>query len=243
MNDKDGVTKAMLLASILACCKHARVLPDHIKWQLNTYTNWNVSMIVARYLFSINEWDPFLCVNSIGIFLGFRTAFAQGLDDNLRKKLASMEFRISRKQFLMGDFIMHTLPAIGTTALMVHKKRKIKFINVTYGMTLLSWFVFRQVGQLDASNIYVPHPWKRSWLAVITGMMLAPEFVNSLQQNKKSRLFIIVFLFLLPYLSTKLDPNLKKTYNFEYILTKHNSQRPTKMKRVISTPNNIPSST
>ena len=40
----------------------------------------------------VYAWDPFLCVNSIGIWLGFRTAFTQGLDENLRKKITKSEF-------------------------------------------------------------------------------------------------------------------------------------------------------
>lgn len=232
--DKDGVTKAMLFASILATCKNSEIFPKHIKWQLNAYTNWNLSMIFARYFLSIKEWDQFLCVNSIGIFLGFRTAFTQGLDDNIRKKLCSMGFRLSKLQFFIGDMVVHTLPAIGMASLMVHQKRKIKYVHVTYAMTLMTWFTFRQVGKLDVSDIYVPHPWKRAWFAAFTGMILSPELISSIQQKNIKKINIILILFLFPYLLTRLDPKLKNKYDFEYILEKNTKKYISNIKRSVS---------
>ena len=44
-------------------------------------------LIALRVVLGIKEWDQFLCVNSAGIFVGFRTAFAQGFDENIRCKL------------------------------------------------------------------------------------------------------------------------------------------------------------
>ena len=56
------------------------------------------------------QWDPFLLVNSIGILLGFRTAFCQGLDDNMRKKIAGLGLPLPRWLFKILDHICHTVP-------------------------------------------------------------------------------------------------------------------------------------
>ena len=176
----------MIVAATIAGSKHIGLLPEHIKWQLNAYTNWNVSMLLIRWLYNIEEWDTFLCVNSIGIYLGFRTSFANGLDDNIRKKIKNMGSHLTRKQFLVGDFIVHTLPAILTTATLVQNKKKIPRISLTYALTLSTWFVFSQVGKLDASDIYVPHPWKRGWFGVLTGMLAAPQLVDCLLYTSPS---------------------------------------------------------
>ena len=224
-NDKDGVTLAMIVAATLAGSKHIGLLPEHIKWQLNAYTNWNVSMLLIRWLFNVEEWDTFLCVNSIGIYLGFRTSFANGLDDNIRKKIKSMGLDLSRKQFLFGDFIVHTLPAILTTATLVQNKKRIPRISLTYALTLSTWFVFSQVGKLDASDIYVPHPWKRGWFGVLTGMLAAPQLVDSLQSNKKGKLLLVILSMIIPYLTTSLDKELTKKYGFEYNLNRLKKQK------------------
>ena len=66
-----------------------------------------------------------------------------------------MGLNLTRKQFLLGDFIVHTLPAILTTATLVNNKR-IPKISLTYALTLSTWFVFSQVGKLD-KVIYMCH--------------------------------------------------------------------------------------
>ena len=220
MEKYDNVTVAMSIVAALACCKNANIFPDHIKWQLNAYTNWNFILFITRYLLSIREWDPFLCVNSIGILLGFRTAFAQGLDDNIRKKINNMGFKLSRVEFLLGDFIFHTFPAIFTTYNLIKEKRRVPCRSVTYALTLSTWFAFRQVGKLDASDIYVPHPWKRGWLGAIVGMICTPSLIDASQNYKKRKLFLTLLFMSIPLFSTSLDKNLHKKYNFEYLLPK-----------------------
>lgn len=219
-HDAHNVTGAMVIAGLLACCKDVRILPERIKWQLNAYTNWNLSLILARYVLDLQEWDGFLCVNSIGIFVGFRTAFAQGLDDNIRKKLTCMGLPLTRLQFKCADILVHTIPAIATTYNIVKRKRNIPFVTVTYAITLSTWFVFRQVGKLDASEMYVPHPWKRGWLGAFVGMALTPSFVNALHGRNTKKLLVCLLGFLLPYLSTKMDLALKNTYDFEFICSR-----------------------
>ena len=83
----DDVTKAMMIIYMLALCKNLKAndLPKHIIWQLNAYTNWNLILIVCRYLYSLDSLDPFLFVNSLGILTAFKTGFCQGLDQNIRK--------------------------------------------------------------------------------------------------------------------------------------------------------------
>jgi len=216
----DDVTVAMTVVTVLACCKNASIFPDHIKWQLNAYTNWNVILFIIRHLLSIQEWDQFLCVNSIGIWLGFRTAFAQGLDDNIRKKLCKLGLKLSRFEFILGDFITHTFPALITSYTLIHKKKTINSRAVTYALTLSTWFVYRQVGKLDASDIYVPHPWRRGWFGVIIGMMCAPSLIDACQNSKKYKLLMTLLIMSVPLLSTHLDKNLKRNYDLEYVLPK-----------------------
>ena len=228
--DNHGVTAAMIVASSLACCKHIGLLPKEIKWQLGAYTNWNLTMIVIRYLLSFKEWDPFLCVNSIGILFGFKTAFCQGLDENIRKKLNSMNFKhckLSRMQFVLADLFVHTVPAIVTTTYVIHNKIKIPSITVTYALTLSSWFAFSQAGNLDVSQIYVPHPWKRAWLAAVISMILTPKMIFYAQTKQFKKFLCVILGMTIPLLTTKLDPNLQKKYNFEFISAKANQ---TKMK-------------
>lgn len=217
-SDPHNVTLAMLVAGVLACCKDASI-PERVKWHLNAYTNWNLALIAIRYALSIHEWDPFLCVNSIGILMGFRTAFAQGLDDNIRRKLNGMGGRhIARHHFLMCDFLVHTLPAAYFATKMVHQRRRIPMVSITYAITLSTWFAFHQGGKLDASHVYVPHPWKRSWIAAVASMALTPAIVESAQASKKLKLAICILGVLLPYASTRLDPTLKRTYDFECLV-------------------------
>ena len=197
-DDKDSVTLAMVVASTLAASKHIGILPDYIKWQLSAYTNWNLILLVLRWMLDINEWDPFLCVNSIGIYLGFRTSFNNGLDDNIRKKLNMMGFCLSREQFVFGDFMVHTIPALLTTYTLVKKNKQIPIVSLTYALTLSTWFVFLQAGKLDASDIYVPHAWKRGWISVIIGMLMAPHLVNSIQHRKKYKFLCVILTMLLP---------------------------------------------
>ena len=62
----------------------------------------------------------------------------------------------------------------------------------------------------------MPHPWK-SWFGVLTGMLAAPQLVESLQNKKKGKLLFILSM-MIPYLSTRLDKELTKKYGFEYNL-------------------------
>ncbi len=225
----------MLVAISLASCKHTTFLPTLFKWQMNAYTNWNLTLLITRMVLSIREWDPFLCVNSVGILLAFRTAFTQNLDDNIRKKLNKMNaFQFSRPAFLVCDFIVHTLPALAMSGMMIHQKRKIPFVSVTYALTLSTWFVFHQVGHLDASTIYVPHPWKRGWLAAVLGMLLTPTMIHSAQTRQKHKFLLAVFTTLLPYVSTRFDPDLKKKYDFEHILAEQSKKAEDTPKRCAS---------
>ena len=235
-NDKDGVTLAMMVAATLASSKHSGIFSEHMKWQLSAYTNWNVSMLLIRWLLNVEEWDTFLCVNSLGIWLGFRTSFANGLDDNIRKKIKNMGFHMTRKQFLLGDFVVHTLPAILTTLTLLKNKKRIPIISLTYALTLSTWFVFSQAGKLDASDIYVPYPWKRGWFGVITGMLSAPQLVDSLQYNKRGKLLLVIFSMMVPYLSTSLDKELIKKYGFEYNVNIVKAKRKKEISKTMSEP-------
>ena len=222
--DADNVTGAMIIACALATCKNMHFLPQHVKWQLNAYTNWNIIFLLVRGILSIQEWDPFLCVNSIGIFAGFRAAFCQGLDDNIRKKMVGMGLPLSRTHFVIGDHVTHTLPACFMFGLMVKHRRRVPLRTVTYAITLMSWFAFRQCGSLDTSSVYVPHPWKRSWFAAVVSMLATPALLDSIQKRTRGKTVVCILLMLLPYMFCRLDPSVRKTYEFEYICKAHTNR-------------------
>ena len=85
--DRYNITLGVLAAFALAGCKDLPPRWTHrfVRWSLNAYTNWNLAFVLLRYALGQTQWDPFLLTNSVGIFLGFRTAFVQGIDENMRR--------------------------------------------------------------------------------------------------------------------------------------------------------------
>lgn len=225
---------ALLIVSILASFKNTKYLSPHLTWQLNAYTNWNLILIFARILLKITEWDQFLCVNSVGIWFAFNTAFCHGLDENIRKKLKSLDFSLSPREFKAANFVVHTLPMIGTSMHLINNKKRISFVNVSYALILATWFAFRQNGKLDASKNYVPHPWKMSWLAGILSMIMCPHAINAAIDKKWKLLTGIVFALHIPYSIVIMDDDIRKKYNFEFLLQQNNkiaAKEKTKVKR------------
>ena len=151
--------------------------------------------------------------------------FAQGLDDNLRKKFGVFGVQLTRAQFLVLDHVAHTLPAALLVAACVRRGLRVHPLNSVYALGLATWFSFRQGASLDASAIYVPHPWKRLWLAGTVSMVLTPSLVNALVARRHGRAALLAATLLLPYLTTKLDPDLKKKYAFEYALQLQQARR------------------
>ena len=91
-----------------------------------------------------------------------------------------------------------------------------------YAFILSTWFSFRQSAQLDASDLYVPHPWKRAWLGIVTGALTTPSLVDALIDGKRRKLLLCIGALIAPWLMAKLDPNLRRTYNFENRLKEAN---------------------
>ena len=56
-------------------------------------------------------------------------------------------------------------------------------MNSVYALTLSTWFAFRQSASLDVSDIYVPHPWKRSWVAILVAVLATPRLVDALMRD------------------------------------------------------------
>mmetsp|Transcript_21799 Transcript_21799/g.32449 ORF Transcript_21799/g.32449 Transcript_21799/m.32449 type:complete len:183 (-) Transcript_21799:351-899(-) len=152
----------------------------------------------------------------MGILAGFRTAMTQGLDDNMRHKIASYGLPLPRPVFMALDHAVHTLPSVVLITRLVQQNRHVPQMNALFSLILSTWFAFRQSAKLDSSDIYVPHPWRRTWLAILVSALSTPALVNSLIAKSSRRTAIIGLVMLLPYLSTRLDPNLRSTYNFEY---------------------------
>lgn len=213
--DKFNLTLGVLGCIGLASCKDAKSLHPFVRWSCNAYTNWNLAFILLGTLTGQKQWEPFLLVNSVGIFLGFRTAFCQGLDENMRKKVRDLGLDLTRARFLFADHMCHTAPVIALLYALVKRKQRIHPMNSIYAIILSTWFSFRQSAQLDASDLYVPHPWKRAWGAIFTGIALSPPLVDALIRRKHGKAALCVLGLAMPWLLAKLDPELRSKYNFE----------------------------
>eukprot|EP00929_Paragymnodinium_shiwhaense_P037919 TRINITY_DN20114_c0_g1_i1.p1 TRINITY_DN20114_c0_g1~~TRINITY_DN20114_c0_g1_i1.p1 ORF type:complete len:268 (-),score=37.91 TRINITY_DN20114_c0_g1_i1:769-1572(-) len=217
--DRYNLSLGVLVAFVLASLKDAQFVPAFIRWNIGAYTNWNLILITVRAFLKQEQWDPFLCVNSMGVFLGFRTAMAQGLDENMRKKLEKMlPIPFPRWQFLISDHIVHTLPPIYFVAALVKRGQRVSLMNSLYAATLATWFSFRQQAKLDSSGIYVPHPWRRAWFAIFTAMGVTPFLVEGLIKRSARSVVACVLALMVPWLTSVCDPNLKKTYTLDFML-------------------------
>lgn len=216
--DPYNISLGALAASILASLKDLPGLPPFLQHQFNAYTNWNLTFIGMRLLLRQEQWDPFLCVNSVSIWLSWKTGFAQGLDDNMRKKFALLGLPLSRPTFVAADHLVHTLPALAFLVHLVRSRRRVAGLNSVYALVLASWFSFRHGAKLDASEIYVRHPWKRAWLALVVGVFTTPHVVDALVDRRGKRLALLLALLTLPWLTTRLDPRLKRKYDFAFAL-------------------------
>ena len=168
----------------LPLCHCRSPLPsfDSHAWQ-SAFTNWNLAFLLLRYALAQKQWEPFLLVNSIAIVSGFRTAFAQGLDENMRKKLEPMfraEFGLDmpRWLFIGLDHLVHSVPAAILLGSVLARRQRVHPMNSVYVLMLYTWFSFRQSATLDVSSVYVPHPWKRAWAGVLSALLITPSLVS-----------------------------------------------------------------
>ena len=220
VNDKDGVSYAMFLAFSLAFMKDIQQVPPIVQNQIKAYTNWNLFMLLFRNLFSLKQWDPFLCVNSMSILLSFKTAFANGLEENLRDKMKIHGLQLTKLQFILGDLLVHHLPAAFFLYNIIRYKRTIPQVSTTYALTLSTWFAYCQVGNLNGSDLYVPHPWKRAWFSFFVTSLLTPKLTQYIIQKDKYKTILCILGLILPLTLSRLDSKMKDKYNFEYKLKK-----------------------
>mmetsp|Transcript_5562 Transcript_5562/g.17090 ORF Transcript_5562/g.17090 Transcript_5562/m.17090 type:complete len:298 (+) Transcript_5562:93-986(+) len=240
--DPFNLTLGVLVASLLAACKRVPGLAPLVQWQLNAYTNWNLIFIMLRLALKQKQWDPFLAVNSVGILVGFRTAMAQGIDENMRTKIRHLGLPLSRRTFVCLDHLLHTVPPALLVSHLVRRRKRVPLLNIVYVIGLSTWFNFRQSGlahaprrvprlpelpmvcvhrqsgHLDASEIYVPHPWRRTWVSILVGCAATPPLVDALIRKERWRVLALASAMLLPYLSSSLDPRLRQRYFFEFQL-------------------------
>jgi len=90
-------------------------------------------------------------------------------------------------RFVCLDHLLHTVPPALLVSHLVRRRKRVPLLNIIYVIGLSTWFNFRQSGlahaprpaprlpelpmvcvhrqsgHLDASEIYVPHPWRRTW--------------------------------------------------------------------------------
>ena len=223
--DRYNLTLGVAAAFCLAAAKDQPNLPPFAHWSLNAYTNWNLAFIALRVLANQQQWDPFLLTNSVGIVLGFRTAFCQGLDENMRKKIRGLGLPLPRWLFVALDHLCHTVPPIVLLAALLRRKQRVPRMNSVYTLFFSTWFAFRQNAMLDASELYVPHPWKRAWAGITAGVLATPPFVDACIDRSPRRIALYAALLLAPWLSARLDPNLRLKYNFECRLSEAQNRR------------------
>jgi hypothetical protein len=228
-----GLCAAFALAAAKSLSDSKKVHPV-VSWSLCCYTNWNLSFLALRIALNQKQWDPFLLCNSMGVLCGFRTAMTQGIDDNMRRKIVQLGLPLTRSLFFLGDQMSHTLPALLLLRSILQRRQRVPSLTAAYAFTLASWFAFRQQAMLDTSAIYVPHPWRRAWLAMAAGMFVTPHLVDALLDRKHTRAAALLAALLLPWLSTYLDPNLKAKYDFEYALSKLDDARAEARRRAAS---------
>ena len=214
-----GLCAAFTLASAKSLTDDVRV-PKVVSWGFCAYTNWNLTFIALRLALNQQQWDPFLLCNSMGVCLGFRTAMAQGLSDNMRRKIAQLGVPLERWQFDLADHVSHTLPVLLLLRALVRRRQRVPALTAIYAFVLASWFAFRQQAKLDSSGIYVPHPWRRAWAGIATGMAVAPRLVDALIAERHARSAAWASVLLVPWLSAYLDPDLRSKYDWEFALSK-----------------------
>lgn len=210
--DKSNVAFGITLAILLTSLKY--ISPSRlVKRTFQQYTFWNWSVLLVRFILDQPQWDPFLFTNSLSILLTLRTASAQGIIEYLRLKLQVRLGRpVSRLEFTVLDHISHTLPPILLLWKLVRRGKRISFSNGFLSLLAQGWFSFSQTGGLNAETLYCPHPIRRSWCACIAGHLLAPALLNRLVDKDYRGAALIAAVLTLPYLSTALDPNLRKRY-------------------------------
>lgn len=136
----------------------------------------------------------------------------------MRKKLLVFGVDMPRWLFMAVDHLVHTAPAALLLASIVRRKQRVHPMNSVYVLMLYTWFSFRQSSTLDVSNVYVPHPWRRAWAGVLTALLAMPSLVHALNARHPRAAVLRSIILLLPWLSSKLDPTLRATYNFECML-------------------------
>eukprot|EP00440_Ansanella_granifera_P072888 gb/GFBE01079100.1/.p1 GENE.gb/GFBE01079100.1/~~gb/GFBE01079100.1/.p1 ORF type:complete len:263 (+),score=39.71 gb/GFBE01079100.1/:1-789(+) len=221
--DPFNMTLGCVIIAVLAAAKHVPGIPDVMRWHLRAYTNWNLIFIMVRMALQQSQWDPFLLCNSMGIMCGFRVALTQGLDENLRDKLNSINTigpPLGRVSFKLADHICHTLPPIVLLLRQVQSGKSVPRANSAASIIIFTWFAFRQGAKLDAGDQYVPHPWRLAWLGIVLGGTLSPPLVDALIKRRHGRTLLCVATMLLPWLVARCDRSLKARYNFEYALQK-----------------------
>ena len=75
-------------------------------------------------------------------------------------------------------------------------------------------------GSLQLAPVYVPHPFYRTWIAVFVASLLSPPLLDAVLDRNRARVAMCALAMLLPYLSTRLDPQLRRKYMFEAVVAR-----------------------
>merc|ERR1719223_2178012 len=75
-----------------------------------------------------------------------------------------------------------------------------------------TWFSFRQGAKLDAQDIYVPHPWRAAWLAIVLSASATPPLVDALIQDNRVSAIWYSFIMGIPWIVSRLNSALQKAH-------------------------------
>lgn len=230
-SDKANVTPGLILYGALVGIKHWEAVPWFVRWQLNHYTNWNLLLILLGEILQQRQWSPFLFSNSMGVLIGFRTGMANGISMNLFQRINELGktaglMPLTKAQFHFLDHINHTLPPVLLGVRLVRSRQRIPYITCVWCLVSAMFFAFRQQAKLDSSDSYVPHPWRRAWLGIVTGIFASPMLIDSFIRREAKKTLLILFLCILSWSTVRFDPSARKKYAFEYAVSKVNGNLP-----------------
>jgi len=137
------------------------------------YTQWNLVAFLFNYSFRL-RWEAPLVCNSMAIMTCFNCAQVDARADLIIRS------GLSPFYFLLGDFAVHTMPALVLISWCVRHKRRIKLQHGLLALLGQLHFAYSQAGNLDLGGIYVPHDGNAAWMSAVLAQSLTPFLVNVL---------------------------------------------------------------
>ncbi len=147
------------------------------------FTRFNIAALFLTYIFPTVHANaiPILFCTSLGIIISFHGC--QILDGTSWSRLCILE-EVSMSVFLIGNIIMHIMPAIGCLWAIIKLELDIHFIHgfiAAFAHFVWGYWVSKNGKFLNLDHIYAPmehHHWHSLWIcAFIAEVILAPYFL------------------------------------------------------------------